>query len=514
MKESEVNTNRASGNLGGSMARAIAWNAAAKWTTQIVTWASTIVVARLLTPYDYGLVGMAGLYLALATLIGQVGIGDAIVALRDLTDRQIAELNTVSLIIGVGLVGISCLLAHPLARFFSSPPLSAVVVVASATYVCGAPQIVPRALLQKEFRFRLLASIEMGRAFCQVIVTLVLVWLRFGYWSLILGTVAGAAAATILTLFWKRHPFSMPRPGTLRRELKFSVHVMLTGISWYIYDNADFGVAGRVLGDIPLGNYTVAWTIASAPVERIANLVTNVTPAYFSALQHSSEELRRYFLRLTEILSLVTIPASIGLALTADYLLPVVLGPKWYAAIGPLRLLGIFVAFRSLTTILPSLLTAVGEARFVMWATVATTIIMPLAFYFGSRWGTNGIAAAWVIAYPPIMVPMFWRVLKRTKTTVRDYLHTIMPASSASILMAVAVLLLRLILPQRVHSTVDLGVLIGVGALSYSGALLLFHYQRVLRMMNIIRNARNRTEQNRGDALSEYECAAKDTPVV
>ena len=324
-----------------SMTHAVAWNAAARWTTQVLSWASTIVVARLLTPYDYGLVGMAGLYLALATLVSQVGIGDAIIAFRDLTHRQIAELNMVALFIGAALAGISCLLAHPVARFFSAPPLLAVVMVSGSTYLFSAPQVVPRALLRKELRFKLLASIDMGRALCQISVTILLAWLHFGYWALILGTIASSIVGTILILCAKRHGFARPAWSNLRRELKFTGTVLVSGIGWYVYDNADFGIAGRVLGEAPLGNYTVAWTIASAPVEKIANLVTGVTPAFFSAVQTSKYELRRYFLRLTEVLSLVTVPASIGLALTANDLVPVLLGPKWNAAVGPLRLLGI-----------------------------------------------------------------------------------------------------------------------------------------------------------------------------
>src|SRR5271156_1977465 len=99
------------GSLDRSMAHAVAWGAAARWASQIVSWASTIVVARLLTPYDFGLVGMAGLYVQLALLISQAGIGDAVIALRDLTRRQIAELNSISLIMGLGLACLSCALA-------------------------------------------------------------------------------------------------------------------------------------------------------------------------------------------------------------------------------------------------------------------------------------------------------------------------------------------------------------------------------------------------------------------
>jgi O-antigen/teichoic acid export membrane protein len=469
------------------MARAVAWNAIARWASQILSWASTILVARLLTPYDYGIMGMAGLYLSLAMLISQAGIGQAIVALRDVSRRQIAELNTVSVFLGVSLVGLSCIVAHPLAHFFSAPQLFAVVAVSSTTCLINGFQVVPRGLLQKELRFKLLAIIETVRAFLQIIVTVLLAWLRFGYWSLVLGSLLGCLTACAMTVYWNRIEFAFPHVQGLRRELKFGGQVILSGVAWYAYDNADFGVAGRVLGEVALGNYTVAWTISSAPVEKITNLVTTVTPTFFSAMQTDKAELRRYLLRLSEVISYLTVPAGMGLALVADHLVPVLLGPKWYGAIGPLRLLAVLFAVRSLCTILPNLLTAIGDAAFVMRTTVVSAIIMPLAFLVGSRWGTNGIAATWVIAYPVIMAPMFFRVLGKTDALLREYLSALRPALHGSAVMIGVVMLTRWAFPARPHSPLSLSILILAGALSYSGVFVVFYRDRVRRLIDATR---------------------------
>jgi O-antigen/teichoic acid export membrane protein len=476
--------------LDRSMARAVAWNAAAKWSSQILSWASTIVVARLLTPYDYGLVGMAGLYLCLATLISQTGIGQAVLTFRDLTRRQLAELNTVALLIGAGLVGVSCLLAVPIARFFSLPPLRAVVMVASATCALNGLQAVPQALLQKELRFKLLASIDTVRVICQIIVTIVLAWLNFRYWSLVVGTIASGFTATFLTLYFRWHEFAIPRFSLLRRELTFGRHTMTGGLAWYVYDNADFGVAGRVLGGIALGNYTVAWQIASAPVGQVANLVGGVMPAFFSAVQSSKAELRRYLLRISEVLSFATVPASLGIALTADYIVPVVLGEKWQGAIGPLRLLGIFIAVRCLGVVPSRLLNAIGDARFTMWTTIGSAIVMPIAFLIGSRWGATGIAAAWVIAYPPIVVPIYFRVFQKTETRLKEYFSAVTPALCGSAIMAAVVLLIRAIVPLGFPPIVRLSVLVLAGILSYAAALLLLFRQRVLPVVHAVRHMR------------------------
>jgi O-antigen/teichoic acid export membrane protein len=470
------------------MARAVAWNAAARWASQILSWISTIVVARLLTPADYGLIGMASLYLNLALLISKAGIGDTIIALRDLTRRQIAELNTVAILLGLGLVALSCALALPLARFFATPPLFGVILVSSAVYLFNAFQIVPRALLQRELRFKLLAFIDTVQIFSQIAITVLLAFHKFGYWSLVAGYMLGSLTASLMTFLWSHQGFALPDFQQLRRELKFSRDVMFSNLAWYTYDNADFGVAGRILGEVPLGNYTVAWTISSAPVEKIANLVANVTPSFFSALQSDRAGLRRYLVRLTEILSLVTIPASIGIVLAADYLVPVLLGPKWYGVVGPLRLLGVFVAARSITTILPNLLIAIGDASFVMWVSICAAILMPIAFLVGSRWGTNGIAATWVIAYPLMTIPTYYRVLKRTGLSSKEYASAIIPALSASGMMVGVVLVLRLLLRSQPHSLLGLSLIISAGALSYVAGLLALYRQRV---MSIIKTTRN-----------------------
>jgi O-antigen/teichoic acid export membrane protein len=473
------------------MVRAVAWNAGAKWVSQVFTWVATIIVARLLHPYDYGLVGMAGIYLNLTALISQIGIPDAIITLRDLTRRQIAELNAVALLIGAALLGISCGLALPIARFFAAPPLRAVIVMISTTYLINAFQVVPRALLQKELRFKLLASIETVRAIAQMVAMLVLAWLGFGYWSLVDGGVLGAAVATTLTLCWRRHGFAFPNLANIFKELRFSGHVTVSGVAWYVYSNADFLVAGRMLGEAPLGDYTVAWTISSAPIEKIGNLLTGVTPAFFSAVQNSNFELRRYFLRLTEALAYVTVPASIGIALVADYLVPVLLGPKWSGVVGPLRLLGILVAFRSLTTMLPRLLTALRDTKFVMWTTVISAIAMPLGFLIGSRWGTNGIAVAWIIIYPPIMLPLYHRIFRRIGTNTWEYLSAVIPAAGASVIMTAALLLLRSALPLHWSLAAHFALLVVTGTLCYACALLGLYRRRMTQLLQVFRRMRH-----------------------
>jgi PST family polysaccharide transporter len=470
------------------MVRAIAWTGAAKWATQLLTWAATIMVARMLAPADYGIFGMATLYLGLVALISEFGLGQAVVVLREMSDDHTAQINTLSVAFGFVLFLVSCALALPLARFFHTTKLAAVIMVMSLSFVISSAQVVPDALLQRGLRFRLLASFDTIRAFTQAPTTIILAYLGFGYWSLALGSLAGVAVYAALTVFACPSAFAVPRLGEIRRALGFSTDVLGSRIAWYVYSNSDFLIAGRLLGQAALGTYTIAWTIASTPVEKITNMVTRVTPAFFSAVQHDNSELRRYLLRLTEGLSLITFPASFGIVLVADQFVGCVLGPKWRSAAVPLQLLGVYAAFRSITTLFPGILYATRHSRFVMWNTVVAAVVFPVAFYLTSRSGINGIAATWILLYPLITAPFMWRTFRAIELPIQTYFRSLIPAIRATLIMILVVIAVRIISPLSWSLPARFAASMLTGTVTYLLVLLSFDRERLHSFSSLIRS--------------------------
>ncbi len=454
-----------------AMVRAIAWTGGAKWAIQLFTWTSTIIVARILAPSDYGLFGMATLYLGLVALISEFGLGQAIVVLREMSREHISQINTLSVTFGGLLFALSCAAASSLGRFFHAPKLPAVIIVMSLSFLVSGGQVVPDALLQRDLRFKLLASFDTLRAVVQALSTIILAFLGFSYWSLALGSLAGVVVGCTLLIIASPCAFAWPRWREISKALKFSGDVLGSRIAWYVYANSDFMVAGRRLGQSALGAYTIAWTIASTPVEKITTLVTRVTPAFFSAVQHDKSELRRYLLRITEGLALLTFPASFGMALVADQFVLCVLGPKWTAAIVPLRLLAVLAALRSVTTVFPSLLNARRQTRFVMLNTLFAAAIFPAAFYVTSRWGTAGIATAWILLYPVITAPFMWRTFTEIELPIGTYARSLMPAVRACVFMTVTVVVVRLAVPSTLSIVLRFAISVVTGALAY-GAIL------------------------------------------
>ncbi len=270
--------------LDRSLLHGIAWTSGAKWAGQLFAWASTLIVARLLTPEDYGLVGMASIYLALITLLSEFGLGSAIITLRDLSDGQVAQLNGLAVLFGVASCAVSCAAAIPLGHFFHAPQLPAAIVAMSAGFVITGFKIVPFALLQRDMRFKALALIDTWRAVLLAVGMIAFALVGLRYWTLVIGGLLSSLLATGAILVLRRVRLAWPRRESLGHAMTFSRHVLVGRLSWYVYSNADFLVAGRILGRAALGLYDVGWTLANIPLEKITSLVSQVTPAVFSAV--------------------------------------------------------------------------------------------------------------------------------------------------------------------------------------------------------------------------------------
>src|SRR5262249_37814944 len=197
------------------------------------------------------------------------------------------------------------------------------------------------------------------------------------YWTLVAGWLIGAIVSTALVCASRYHPFAMPRYASMKEILWFSRNVLVARLSWYIYSNSDFMVAGRILGKAALGDYTVAWTLGTIPVDKVTALVGQVTPAFFAAVKDDNSALRRYLLSLTEVIALITFPAACGLGLVADDLVLAFMGDKWQGVITPLRLLAAYVSFRSIVPLVSQVLFATGESQLARKNGILAAILMP-----------------------------------------------------------------------------------------------------------------------------------------
>ncbi len=473
----------------GSLAGNLAWRAVTDWGAQIVSWASLLVVVRILAPSDFGLVAMSAAFYSFLRLAGEFGIPVTIVTMRDLTEGEIAQLHSVAVLFGVIAFLIASACAWPVAVFFKAPRLVAVIVVSCLSLIPLALRSVPEGVMGKELRFKQLSWFNAMRDVIAAVVTVVLALLGFGYWSLVGGNLLAVTVRSGLILAACPQRFAWPNFAAVKRPLLFSRHVLIYVFAWSSYSALDNVTVGRVLGSSALGFYGMAWVLANMPLEKVVSVVTTVIPSYLAKVQKDPVALRRYLRTLTEAVALATFPATIGVALVAHELVYFALGSNWGPMIVPLEVLCLYTAFRSVEALLPKLLTAVGNARFVMRVELSALVVMPISFYFGSHWGIAGVAFAW-LSYPLVTAPLYWKTLKTIEMSALEYFSAVRPGLDGVVAMTLGVVLLKFELPASAPLLFRLILEIVTGAAIYLGTVFLLHRERALSFLRIVKRMR------------------------
>lgn len=201
------------GGLDHSLVSGMAWTAVLRWSAQIVSWVGTFYAARILMPGDYGLVSMAMIAIGLARMVEDFGMDAILVQDRGIVGSARARLAGLPLILGLVLCTVFSLVSHPIAVFFDEPKVESMIIALSAVFVTDALQVVPRAQLQRDLQFRRLGIAQLVQVFATQLALITAVSLGLGHWSLVVNTLAGAFAVTLLLCYWS--PFAIRWPSDI-----------------------------------------------------------------------------------------------------------------------------------------------------------------------------------------------------------------------------------------------------------------------------------------------------------
>ncbi|HEU4630936.1 MAG TPA: lipopolysaccharide biosynthesis protein [Gemmatimonadaceae bacterium] len=473
-----------------SFLRGVAWTGVLKLAGQLVAWSSTVVVARLLSPTDYGIVGMATIFLGLLQAVSEFGIGTAVVTRREMPRATAEQLHTVSVLLGIvgTLVGIIC--APAVAWFYRSRELPAVLAAMSFTFLIASFRSVPWALLQRELRFKRLAVYDAVQAIALAGASVGLAAAGFRYWTLVAAALLSATLSSAIALWLHPIRFARPHPGRLRGVLRFGSDVVLQRLAWYGYSNSDFLIAGRMLGSAQLGAYSLAYEISHIPSNKIGAMLFQLTTPVLGRLQHAHDALRRMFLRVNEALLIVVGPMCVGIAVVAPDFVPLVLGEQWRSMILPLQVLSAYAAVTVLLTVPSQTLLVTGHERFGTRYAFAQLLVMPVAFLIGARWGIGGLALAWPLVHPVLAAVLLRKVLSELRIPWAVFIRDVVwPGGSSCALMALGVWAARRAVPHRPTYGV-LACEVALGAAIYVGSLLLLHGRQVREAVDAIRSLR------------------------
>jgi O-antigen/teichoic acid export membrane protein len=350
-------------------------------------------------------------------------------------------------------------------------------------------QAVPLGLLQRDMDYRRLSLAEALQALTQALAMIISAWLGLGYWSLIVGGACGKVTAVVLVSSWKPVPFAFPRWTDIQTPIRLGWHTAVGRLAWSFYTQADGIVVGRVLGGAVLGAYRMSMNLASAPAEKVSTLIMRAAGPLFARVQGDDTLVRRYFLILTEALTMIELPLMLGLGIVAPEMVQVVLGPKWSAVVTPLRWLVLFMTLRTLGTLMEQVLISQRRTAFTMRMSLMNLCVMPVALYLAAGWkGTAGVAAAWVLLAPLTILPLAWKVSKTIHLDLRGFAFALLPATVGVAVMAGALMGLRTWLALKPWpAIISLALQVSVGGAVYGGVQLALFRERVLRYTRFLR---------------------------
>jgi O-antigen/teichoic acid export membrane protein len=432
------------------------------------SFASTLTLARLLTPRDFGLAGLALVFASLAFLLADLGLGASIVQRPELTeeDRSTAFWTNAGLGCVLTLAGIG--LSWPLADLYHQSEVQPLFAVLSLSFLFTSFGTTQGALLIRGLHFRALELRTIASTSISVAAGITVAALGYGPWAIIAQALANSGVSTVL--LWRSsawRPRFLYSSESLRHLLGYGGLIFGSGLVRYVERNVDNFLVGRLRGPAALGAYGIAYNIMLVPIMKVALPVQQV---FFPALSRIEErkEAGAIWLRMSRILAAVAVPGLLGMAVVAPDFVIVVLGDKWRAAIRVLQILAwvgiVQTVGASQTT---TLLQAIGRAGTVFRYSLASAILSVVGFAVGLRWGIVGVAAGYAIANT-LLIPYYVASGARAVgVSLGEFGAALAGVVQAAAVMAIALLGLRIALLHQLSAGPRLVVLIAAGAAFY-----------------------------------------------
>jgi O-antigen/teichoic acid export membrane protein len=392
----------------------------------ILRLVSLMILARLLGPADFGLVGMVTAFTGVLNMFRDFGLSSAAVQRTDVTNEQSSTLFWINLLVGAVLGIIAIAMAPAVVAFYHEPRLFKVTLVLATAFFFNAAGVQHSVLLQRQMRFTALAMINTVALVIGTAIAIGGAKAGYGYWALVAMTVALPLITTIglwLATAWVP---GMPRRRTgIRSMMRFGGTLTLNGLVMYIASNFEKVLLGRYWGVDALGIYGRAYQLINIPTDNLNSAAGEVA---FSALSRTKDEparLRNYFLKGYSLVLAMTLPITLACAFFAEDVVRVLLGAKWMAAAPIFRLLAPTILAFAVLNPLGWLLSSLGLVGRGLKIALVLGPVMILGYAFGLHYGPPGVALAYSATMMLCVIPLIAWAVKGTVISVGDILMTV-----------------------------------------------------------------------------------------
>ncbi len=378
-----------------------------KWITgstviaTVCQFVQIAILARLLDPSAFGVVSISTLITNFFTIFTNLGFSNSVIARQENNRKILSTLYILNILLGILMFVIIYFSAPLIIAFYKEPRLYKVVRWSSCYFLIVYFGQLYSFILQKELKFKAVASIDIIGAIVATSVTIVLAYSNYQELSLIFGQLSAQVVRSILQIIQGTRYF-IPLPyfnlKIIKEHLVFGMYTIGEGLLGFIQFNSDNIIIGGMLGVKILGYYTVAYQLAIFPITKLNPLILQIAHPLLARMKENHAELRQSYLKILDIVSFCTMPLLAGLFITADSVIPLLYGPGWESAVHLVRIFVFLSLFSSLSQPLFMVVFIKGKPKLLFYLNLVTLVIkIPLLYVLGHYWQLTGIAVAFML---------------------------------------------------------------------------------------------------------------------
>jgi PST family polysaccharide transporter len=383
--------------------------------------AATIVLARLLTPEDYGLFGMVTVFVAFISMFNDLGLSMATIQKEEMTHAEASTLFWINVAVSAALASFLIALSPLIVWFYHQPSLLWLNIVLALSLLPGGLRVQHGAILRRQMRFGALAIVELIALVIGIGSGISLALVRHDYWALAAMHWASCLTACIGTWMVCRWQPSLPgHLGAVRSHLHFGTRLTGSQLLQFLTGNLDNVLIGRYWGAIELGLYARAYQLLLLPVQQVCVPLSSVATPTLSRLQAEPVRFRQYYCRALNLMAFTILPMTAILAALAHEAVFLLLGPTWSASATIFQLLAMAGVIEPFVSSASWIMLATGRTdRLFLWS-LLTSLTIVLSFVIGISWGAIGVASAYATARWLLVIPSLWFALRGTQVGFAD----------------------------------------------------------------------------------------------
>ena len=397
--------------------------------------AATVILARLLTPQDYGLIGMVAVITGFVSIFKDLGLSLVTIQREEINSEQISTLFWINCGLSLAVLLVTVIISPAVSWFYREPRLTLITIGFASGFLFSGLAVQHEALLRRQMRFTALSILEIGSLIAGIVVAIILAALGARYWALVANQLTQTlvyAGGVWFVCDWR--PRWPSRASDVRSMLSFGGNLTGFHVINYFARNLDNMLIGRFWGSWQLGLYAKAYQLLLLPIDQINSPIAAVAIPALSRLTSSPERYRRAYLRMLEKITMITMPGMMFMIMTSDWIVSIALGNKWSDASRIFAVLGLAGMVQPLANSTGWLFISQGRTRDMFRWGIIGSAIMIASIVAGLSWGGLGVATSYSVTFIFVVLPLLiWFVGRTGPVRSVDFYRTSFPAVCSTV---------------------------------------------------------------------------------